>query len=108
MKILLDHCVPRDLKAALTAYEVFTTCDMGWDRLKNGSLLKAAGGQFDVFITVDRSIRHEQNLAKLPIAVILLRVHMNDVPLILACVPMIETELARLQPRRFVEIDGRA
>jgi hypothetical protein len=33
----------------------------GWDRLKNGELLDAAEA-FEVFLTADQSIRHQQNL----------------------------------------------
>ncbi len=47
--------------------------DAGWDRLKNGELLKAAeAAGFEVLVTGDRSIRYQQNLAGRKIAIVVL------------------------------------
>jgi hypothetical protein len=44
---------------------------MGWDRLTNGDLLTAPEqGGFDVFVTADRNIRYQQNLAGRQISII--------------------------------------
>jgi hypothetical protein len=46
---------------------------MQWDALANGALLAAAAdGGFGVFITVDKNLRHQQNLALLPLPVVVL------------------------------------
>lgn len=46
---------------------------MGWEALRNGDLLeKAQGSGFEVFITVDQSIRYQQNLQNRSIAVCVL------------------------------------
>lgn len=45
---------------------------MGWGSLSNGVLLARASEQFDVFITVDQNVQFQQNLAGLPLAVIIL------------------------------------
>ena len=46
---------------------------MGWDRLSNGDLLKAAeDASFGVFLTTDRRIRFQQNLANRKIAIVVL------------------------------------
>ncbi len=42
---------------------------MGWMQLSNGALLEAAEAQFDVFITTDRKLRYQQNLAGLHLAI---------------------------------------
>ena len=48
-RVLLDHCVPRTVRQALTGCEVKTTYEMGWSGLKNGELLRTAEGNlFDV------------------------------------------------------------
>jgi len=49
---------------------VTTAGQMGWHRLRNGKLLSTAAGQFDVMLTVDQNLRHQQNLTNLPLAVI--------------------------------------
>ncbi|MBC7782266.1 MAG: hypothetical protein H7144_00385 [Burkholderiales bacterium] len=45
---------------------------MGWESLQNGKLLAAAATAFDVLVTLDQNIKHQQNLANLPITVIVL------------------------------------
>jgi hypothetical protein len=63
MNVLLDACVPRPLRKFLPDHTVRTAQEMGWGRLKNGSLLQEAEAQFDVFITTDQNLQYQQNLA---------------------------------------------
>jgi len=42
---------------------------MGWTQLGNGALLRAAVSQFEVFITTDRNLRYQQNLADYRLAI---------------------------------------
>ena len=70
MKILLDHCVPQPFKYALAEHEVSTAKEMNWEALKNGNLLQQASANgFELFITVDRNLQHQQNLSGLSVAV---------------------------------------
>jgi hypothetical protein len=50
---------------------------MGWTAIKNGDLLSLASANFDVFVTVDRNLSFQQNLAPLPITVIVLQAKTN-------------------------------
>jgi hypothetical protein len=77
MKLLLDECTPRVLKGDLVGHGVSTVEDAGFKGLKNGKLLQAAAGNFDVLITVDKSIPSQQNLEAFGIAVMLLRAKSN-------------------------------
>ncbi len=70
MRILLDHCTPGKLRHHLKGHGVMTTAQMSWDRLRNGELLLAAEKQFDLFVTCDRNIRYQQNLAGRKIAIL--------------------------------------
>jgi len=45
---------------------------MAWTELDNGALLKAAEANFDVLITTDRNLRHQQNLARYQLAILVL------------------------------------
>ncbi len=63
MRILFDQGTPVLLRQTLTAHKVSTAFEMGWAKLENGDLLRAAEGQFDVFITTDQNLRYQQNLA---------------------------------------------
>jgi len=70
MRVLLDECLPRRLKAALPDHEVRTVQEEGWSGMKNGALLQAASARFDVFLTVDRNIPSQQNLCGLKIGIL--------------------------------------
>jgi len=55
MKVLLDECVPRQLKKNLTGHECRTVPEVGLAGKKNGELLSfAETAGFEVFITLDR------------------------------------------------------
>jgi len=70
VKILLDECLPRYLKQALTGHEIITVQEMGWSGRKNGELIELAETRFDVFLTSDQNLRYQQNLAARTIAII--------------------------------------
>ena len=78
MKILLDECAPRVVKRRLPSRNVSAVQEMGWAGTKNGALLALAEAQFDVFITTDKNLRYQQNLAGRRLAFILLP--SNSVP----------------------------
>ena len=69
MKILLDENIPAKLKLDFgEAYQVKTVRDMKWLGKKNGELLGlAAFNGFDVFITLDKNLKNQQNLDKVQI-----------------------------------------
>ncbi|HVF60010.1 MAG TPA: hypothetical protein VNJ70_09405 [Thermoanaerobaculia bacterium] len=72
MRILLDQGTPAPLRRALAAHEVATAYEMGWAALDNGELLRAAEAEFEVFITTDRNLRYQQNLAGWRLAILVL------------------------------------
>ena len=79
-RVLFDHCVSRKFAKHLPGHDVTTARAMGWDDLSNGLLLAAAAGAaIDAFITVDKNLRHQQNAAKMPLAVIVIDSVDNDV-----------------------------
>ena len=71
MKIPLDHNAPHCLRGALSGHEVHTAAYQGWSRLENGELLEAAAGHgYDMLITCDQGMRHEQNLSRYDITIV--------------------------------------
>ena len=71
MRVLFDNGTPRGVAAALAAHIVEEARSRGWDTLKNGELLDAAeAAGFNVFVTTDRNIRHQQKLAGRKIAIV--------------------------------------
>lgn len=77
MRILLDECVDWRLSRALVGHDVRTARQMGWTSIKNGELLALTSERFDVFVTVDRNLPHQQNIRALPIAIIALQAKTN-------------------------------
>jgi hypothetical protein len=77
VNVLLDHCVPKPFGRLLTGHFVRTSEFMGWDHLQNGDLLDAAAPQYEVLVTVDKSMRFEQHLGDLPMTVISLVARTN-------------------------------
>jgi hypothetical protein len=72
MRILFDHGTPVPLRSSLLNHIVSTAHELGWAGLDNGTLLKAAEANFDVFITTDQNLRHQQNLAGRKLAILVL------------------------------------
>lgn len=75
MRILLDEDVPRYLKRNLVGHEVATVPEVGWAGVRNGVLLGlAAAASFEVLLTCDRNMQHQQNVPALGLALIVLAV----------------------------------
>jgi predicted nuclease of predicted toxin-antitoxin system len=72
MRLLLDECVPRRLRRDFVGHSVSTVEEAGFKGLKNGQLLSAAAGKFDVLVTVDKNIPFQQNLRALNISILIL------------------------------------
>ena len=79
MRVLLDECVPRALRDDIPGHEVKTVAEAGWAGVKNGELLQLAAGQFDLLLTVDRSLEYQQNFEGVSLAVIVIHAPSNDV-----------------------------
>jgi|ERR1044071_1277538 hypothetical protein len=73
MLILFDHSTPAPLRYALKGHVVVEAIERGWERLINGVLLDAAEAEgFELFVTADKNIRYQQNLAGRKIALVVL------------------------------------
>ena len=71
-RVLFDEDVPRQLRRELPGFEIKTVPEVGWSGLKNGDLLRRAEGLFDVFVTADRRLPSQQNLATFAIGMVVL------------------------------------
>jgi len=110
LKILLDNCVHCRAAAFFPGHTVQHTSDIGWENLGNGELLAAAAGrQFEIFVTTDQNIRHQQNLSKLPLAVMELNARDTRIEALQAFAPYIGNAVAQCARYWFVAVyaDGR-
>ena len=104
MRVLLDECLPRQLKRELTGHDVRTVPEMGWAGKSNGELLQLASGEFDVFVTVDRGIQYQQNLAGGRIGVIAMAAPSNDVDALRPLLPDVLKTIPSIQPGQFLRV----
>jgi len=74
MRWLLDENLPHGLRDDLTeAGSVSTAQEMGWAGLSDRVLLTAASeAGFDYLLTIDKNLRHQQNLNRFSIRVVVL------------------------------------
>ncbi len=73
MKVLLDENLDHRLRKLPGAHDVFTVDYMGWAGLKNGELLGVAEAEgFEVFLTGDKNLSYQQNLAGRRMAIVTL------------------------------------
>jgi hypothetical protein len=69
------HCarVPAPLRAYLKTHSVVEARERGWERLTNGDLPNAAeAAGFEVFVTADKNLRYQQDLASRKIAIVVI------------------------------------
>ena len=94
MRVLLDECLPRRLKGELVGHYARTAPEMGWASKTNGELLTLAAADFDVFLTSDRNLSYQQNVAGFNIAVIVLVAASNGIDDLRPLVPRLLEALA--------------
>jgi len=98
MRILLDECVPRRFRHQLPEHEVRTAPEMGWASFKNGALLSAASGKFDVLLTTDQRLSYQQNVPAFAIAVVVLVAARNKLEFLVPLAPELKKVLAEVKP----------
>jgi predicted nuclease of predicted toxin-antitoxin system len=106
MRLLLDENLDWRLRRDLAAHHVDSVPLVGWAGIENGELLKkAVEAGFDVLITMDSNMVHQQSLTKHPIAVVALRAVSNRLadtrplmPALLALLPHIESGTVTFLP----------
>lgn len=104
MRILLDESLPRPLRLLLTGHDTSTVRDEGWTSLKNGDLLRRAAERFDVLLTPDQNLEFQQNLALLPIAVVVMISDSNRLESLEPLVPNVLEVLKTLTPKTLVRV----
>jgi predicted nuclease of predicted toxin-antitoxin system len=73
VRILFDQGTPAPLRRLLKNNQVETVFKRGWHTLTNGELLAAAERDgFDILLTTDKNLRHQQNPRGRSIAVVVL------------------------------------
>lgn len=104
MRVLLDACVPQDIRHELKSHVVVTAGYAGLARLSNGKLLDAMVGRFDVLVTTDARLPSQRSLSGRPIAVVVLRAGGIRLQDLLPLVPALSTALSKIRPGEVREL----
>jgi hypothetical protein len=106
MRILLDECVDQRLRFLFTTHDCQTAGYAKLSGLKNGALLDAAeGAGFNVLVTTDRAIPHQQSLATRQISILILCARTNRLADLSALVPAAIVALDRLVPGQVIRVE---
>ncbi len=102
MRIILDENLPRPLKSIFPGHAVTTVQEEGLAGTVNGELLAKLEGNFDVFITADKNLRYQQNLAGRTVGI--LELPTNRLPLLRPLFPRIAAVVKTVTPSAYVQI----
>ncbi|MBD0286400.1 MAG: hypothetical protein ICV79_13385 [Flavisolibacter sp.] len=106
MKILLDECVTKRLKPFLLDVEVFTATEMRWNGIKNGKLLSlCVENGFDLLLTIDKNMMHQQNLDKFDITIVVLDSLTSKVEELKLFLPSFKVQVESFQKHKAYLID---
>ncbi len=95
MRVLIDERIRHDF----SGHDCQTARYAGFAGLKNGDLLAAAeAAGFDVIVTVDQNIPHQQDVASRSIAILILRAHTNRLAHLKHNMPAALEALAVIKP----------
>lgn len=102
MKIIIDECVPNIVIRGLPERNIVSVQQMGWAGIKSGELLKLVSEKFDVFISSDKNLRFQQNLASIDLTVVILP--SNQVPAVKFILPELDKALDEISGKSVVEL----
>ncbi len=106
MRVLIDESLPVGLAAELPGFDVSTVRAQHWLGLRNGALLRAAvDAGFTVLLTADKALRHQQNLSRLGIGVVLVSRIRNRMTELRPLLPRIKAALSEVQRGELIEIE---
>lgn len=104
MRVLFDKSTPFGLARHLEGHAVSTAEQCGWGRLENGDLLTAAEhAGYEVFLTADKNLRYQQNLAARKISIVVLG--QSPWPLVRQRISAVVAAVDAATPGGYVEVD---
>lgn len=104
MRLLLDEDMPHVFRHYFPGHDVRTVRYMGWDSKENGELLALARDEFDVLITLDQRIPHQQNLTNSDVGVVVLIAGTDNVDVLRTLVPQVLETLPNIKRGEVVRI----
>jgi predicted nuclease of predicted toxin-antitoxin system len=105
MNLLLDECLPVDLRHSFSNHSAHSVQWAGLKGKQNGELLRLAeAAGYDVLITVNQGIPYQQPLAGRKIAVIAVQSRTNQIEDLLPIVESILRALESIRPGQILAV----
>jgi predicted nuclease of predicted toxin-antitoxin system len=105
MRVLLDENVDRKLKRSFDPqHTVVTAREHGWGGTSNDDLLHLASEEFDVLVTLDKNMQHQQHLPGYDLAVILISARSSQRSAIEPAMPEVNSLLKSVKPGRLYTV----
>jgi hypothetical protein len=107
MRVLLDECVPRPLRRELTGHDVQTVQELGWAGKRNGELVELIkNGAFDAFVTTDKNLQYQQNIAAARVPLVVLGAVRNTLQALLPLAPELRLAIRRVRPGQILHLSS--
>ena len=107
MRILLDENVDRRLKRFFgEEHQILSVPERGWAGTKNGELLALAQHEFDVLVTTDRSMPHQQDISRINLAVVVVEAKSNTLEDLTRLMNQVNASLADASTGEVVRISA--
>lgn len=103
-RVLFDENMPRKLRRDLPEFAIRTAQEEGWAGVKNGELLRRSSTTFEVLVTIDQRMRHQQNLTHLAIGVVVIEVPDTRLIHLRRLVPKLRAAIQRINPGEIIVI----
>jgi hypothetical protein len=108
LRILLDECIDEGLRHSFTGHDCHTCRYAGLKGLANGALLAAADqAGYDVLITVDKNMPHQQSLRGRRISVIVIEARSTSFDDLVILMPDVLTSVEFVQPGHVLCVGSR-
>jgi hypothetical protein len=106
MRVLLDECVPRQLKRDLIGHDAEAVVDIGWSSKRNGELIQLMLAQkFDVLVTVDQNLEFQQNVRTSGLGVVVVIVRRNRLKELRPLAPAILDAIGQVRPGGVIRVE---
>ena len=110
MRVPIDECLPRRRKGDLAGHEVATVPESRWAGAGRRSALRRAASRFDVFVTIDQGLVHQQDLTAAlsgsRMSMVVLVARSNRLETLRPLVPALLEALSSLRPGEVRRVGG--
>ena len=105
-RVLFDEDVPRQLRRDLPEFKIRTVQEEKWSSVKNGELLRLSSQVFEVLVTADKRLRHQQNIAQHNIGVVVIATRDTRLPRIQQVLDELRAAIRDVAPGTVIIITG--